>query len=361
MSIVDIAQDALVAPIALVSAMSVIVLRARKIPASHMGLSLSVMLTQRFWPRFISHLAKTLGRSVKRLGRSVKRLARYSGLETLAALPEYSGVLWSALPKNLRWKVEQEIRIEAPNLFLQGAQFKKIKESEKALEILRNRFEGQAGWVIGNGPSLTASDLTRIVGKTSVASNKIYLAFESTRWRPDFFTVSDELLWAKIRNQLHQDIKKVHISPRLDSSDTDRETVLFRAIPETQWTVLKKQRFSSDAKRGFFIGRTVTLLNLQFAAYMGLDPIFLLGIDHSYRGEDQQGGYVIHREQSHFHPEYRQVGEHIFGADIENMTRAYCEAASWAKQNNRRILNASRISSLEVFPRIDFESAVDFD
>ena len=91
---------------------------------------------------------------------------------------------------------------------------------------LKDKYKGQAGFVIGNGPSLKIEDLTEIKkhGFVSIASNKIYLAFNETDWRPNFFTMADTLLWSKIKCKIHEDIEVVHIPSYLDKQGCNKET-----------------------------------------------------------------------------------------------------------------------------------------
>lgn len=230
------------------------------------------------------------------------------------------------------------------------------------MEALRNSEIGKAGWVIGNGPSLTTEDLSLLRGKLTIASNKIFLAFPETDWTPDFYTVTDQILWPKIAQDLPLELGRVFLSPRLDSSLTPLHTVLVQARHTYYADSFGKEFFLSDPSNGgFFIGRTVTILNLQLAIFLGLNPIFLLGIDHKYLGADGQPGIVRNSVQNHFHADYRSPGEIVFGADLLAMTKAYAEILKWSGDNKISILNASRFSALDVFPRIEFEEALAFE
>ena len=67
------------------------------------------------------------------------------------------------------------------------------------LRSLKNKHKGETIFIIGNGPSLTPEILSKIKGKTCLASNKIYLMFGITDWRPNYYTVEDDLvLWGAL-------------------------------------------------------------------------------------------------------------------------------------------------------------------
>ena len=82
---------------------------------------------------------------------------------------------------------------------------------------LKDIHKGKRGFVIGNGPSLKIEDLDNLNNEITIASNKIYLAFEETKWRPKFYTVADPILWPKIKNKiLNYDLRSIHIPSYLD-------------------------------------------------------------------------------------------------------------------------------------------------
>ena len=56
----------------------------------------------------------------------------------------------------------------------------------RELENLKNIQEGKRCFLIGNGPSLRAEDLTCLYehGEICFAFNRIYNIFEQTPWRP---------------------------------------------------------------------------------------------------------------------------------------------------------------------------------
>ena len=54
---------------------------------------------------------------------------------------------------------------------------------------------------------------------------------------------------------------------------------LYRGLP----------KFSFDLRRVAYWGGTVSFFNLQLAAYLGCNPIVLIGFDHSYRGTSRPG------------------------------------------------------------------------
>ena len=70
--------------------------------------------------------------------------------------------------------------------------------SKSYFNSIKDIHKGQRGFVVGNGPSLKACDLTKIRGEVSIASNLIHLIYDQTLWRPTYLTVVDPLVWEKM-------------------------------------------------------------------------------------------------------------------------------------------------------------------
>lgn len=68
----------------------------------------------------------------------------------------------------------------------------------KLLAAYKDIYTGQRCFLIGNGPSLRAEDLTRLheAGEITFAFNRVYNIFEQTPWRPTFYISQDEKMLA---------------------------------------------------------------------------------------------------------------------------------------------------------------------
>ena len=60
-------------------------------------------------------------------------------------------------------------------------------------------------------------------------------------------------------------------------------------------------------------GHSVTFLNLQLACYLGLNPIYLIGCDHSY---ETNNNYVNPTAKNHFDPNYLEKDQMILQAPV---------------------------------------------
>jgi hypothetical protein len=220
----------------------------------------------------------------------------------------------------------------------------------------RGIHSGQRGFVIGNGPSLRMSDLDRLKSEVCIASNKIYLAFEETQWRPQYLTCVDKLVWQKIQQDLLGRFKEIIVISTIDVRNPPIPVIVARHLGGHESVA---GGFSLNGATGMFGGRTVTYFNLQLAAHLGLNPIYLIGCDHYYSGESKakdEGSIITHSAATnHFSPKYRSTGERVNSAPIGEMNAAFGVGRRVADYNGIQIVNATRGGHLESFERASFD------
>ncbi len=226
---------------------------------------------------------------------------------------------------------------------------------------VKGRYAGRRGFVIGNGPSLKAADLELLRDEVCIASNKIYLIYGQTSWRPQFHTMIDPLVLAKIGGTIQEHVPWTIVPEGFAHLVPRARKVTYPHIGGVTEPPRGEPLFSVDAGAGIFCGYTVTYDNLQLAVHLGLNPIYLLGCDHYYSGE----GKVVANQairagevSNHFDPNYRQPGEVVNPAPIEIMTAAYEHARLFAERSGWVIRNATRGGYLEVFERTMLEEAL---
>ena len=252
----------------------------------------------------------------------------------------------------VKYLKEPDRLFERLSIFIK-MQFRFKKKNEEYWNSLKDKYKGKRGFVIGNGPSLKMSDLDQLKGEVTIASNKIYLSFQKTDWRPSFVTVADPLVWKKIKNIIGDYIPIVHISNYLNSSESNANTIYWKARFRKN---AKGFTFSDDMGYGAYSGSTVTYENIQFAVHLGLNPIYLIGCDHNYPGENNvKPGVAIlqSEEKTHFIDGYRSPGEAVLPAPIQLMEAADCEARAYADSMGTEVYNATRGGKLEIFERAD--------
>jgi hypothetical protein len=235
------------------------------------------------------------------------------------------------------------------------------RESRRYYASIRGRYTGRRGFVIGNGPSLKVADLTRLKDEITIASNKIFLAFPETPWRPTLHTMIDPLVIQKIGHEIGRHVALTHVPEFCAEKVSGCRKITHWYRGEIAARPGREPQFIPDMATGLYCGATVTYDNLQLAVHLGLNPIYLLGCDHFYAGEkDIKPNVAIEaaEAQNHFIKGYRQPGELVNPAPIWLMTAAYEHARVYADQHGIRILNATRGGHLEVFERVELDTLV---
>jgi hypothetical protein len=232
-----------------------------------------------------------------------------------------------------------------------------LTESDRRLRELRNCHRGDRAFVLGNGPSLCVDDLSQLEGEITFASNNIYLAFDSTSWRPTYYSVSDVLVAENNRQEITAlNLPKFFGSSVRQTLGNANDVTWLRELPTA------KPNFSTDCSVGVHGGYSVVYHQLQLALHMGIREIYLIGLDFSFDVPETTGEECIHGEilkgrgeVNHFHKDYRKPGETWTMPRLDQQRQAFIRARATCLANHCRILNASRETCLSVFPRVDLD------
>lgn len=233
---------------------------------------------------------------------------------------------------------------------------KKKIQYYRAVRPYRNLCTGQKCFVVGNGPSLKAKDLTRIhhLGIASFGCNRINLIFDQTAWRPTYYFISD----AKIMKNYSDQVDGVPETHRFFPSrfqDEGKKGIYYREI---QFDYEHEGRFSTDAAKGIYPAASVTTEMIQFAYYMGFSEIYLIGVDFSYSVTQKVDSktYSYQGENNYFIPGYLKPGEVADMPNINANLLGFKAARDTIEANGRSIYNATRGGKLEVFERVDLDA-----
>lgn len=212
---------------------------------------------------------------------------------------------------------------------------------------------GQKCFIIATGPSLRMEDLDRIYenGIDSFGVNRISLAFDQTKWRPDYLVVMDDKILETYKTEiLGTDIAYKFISDVVkgDLEDKKSRGQIFKVHDHVLEYYPYCPKFSEDICRRIYSGRTVIYSCIQIAAYMGYKEIYLLGADHNYSNRQAD-------TQNHFHKDYYKGGINPDRYFKEKAELAYKSAKKYAEEHGIKIYNATRGGKLEVFERVDFD------
>lgn len=256
-----------------------------------------------------------------------------------------------------------------------GFQMDKIEKeypgNADKLRLLKDAYKGKRCFIIGNGPSLRASDLEKLKGEITFACNRIPLIFDQTDWRPTFYTCTDRVYWdghyeevclasgsAQVCFVCARDIGclKTHLDNLIAFPMINRYQV-------PAW-------FNPDVPKGVYDGGTVLYFDLQLAAYMGFSEIYLLGADTNYPTKTMPDGRVVFdlenskayftsNYQTHATAEWFESWQDLNRMEKQgahNLHKSFQSAKWYLDQYNIKVYNATRGGALEVFPRVNFDN-----
>lgn len=228
---------------------------------------------------------------------------------------------------------------------------------------IHNTHLGESCFVIGNGPSLTAEDLTTLHerGIASFAVNRIFRIFPQTPWRPTYYVSTDHVLirdmlddvnrmpvrdkFIPLQNKYYHNIvvKDAHYFFRNDFRERDQA-----------------DGFSLDCTDQVNIRGTVTIACIQLAMHMGYRHIYLLGVDHNFDKVITESGEVIidTSVKNYFCEGYDDDVANEVVHNLGVTTKSYYDVKKFCDKNGVLVYNATRKTKLEVFPKINFETAI---
>ncbi|MCI7264084.1 MAG: DUF115 domain-containing protein [Eubacterium coprostanoligenes] len=239
-----------------------------------------------------------------------------------------------------------------------------------SIKKLKNTAQTNRCFIIGNGPSLTISDLEKLKNETTFACNRIYGLYDRTLWRPTYYCSQDLEVLAQIKNDLPYALSNCYHSflpykfaKNINNIINEQNNLSLFYSPyisvysDTGVYPEGLMPFSDDISNSIYDGLSITYAMIQIAVYMGYKEIYLLGIDHNYSLKngivDLQKSYaegIKPIDMSTQNPPELQLCEISFR-----------EAKKYCKANGITIKNATRGGKLEIFDRISLEEILQND
>lgn len=231
---------------------------------------------------------------------------------------------------------------------------------KNAIMQFKDKYKDQSCFIIGNGPSLKASDLDILNDKNiiSFASNRIHTIYKSTDWRPTFITISDESVITDV--SVLEEIENAHPKMFFTKSQFSFYVKKYKfpkcIIPaKCSRKYLNSPYFAKNLEQGIYDIATVTFFSLQIAAYMGFKKIYLIGMDNRYAYTKLRDGRIVRNEGVFDHHNDPTLPDPKSAVSTWELEVAYECAKKYSEENGIRIFNATRGGYLESFERIDFE------
>jgi hypothetical protein len=239
--------------------------------------------------------------------------------------------------------------------------FKKTKYGKRIAQF-QGKYAGQRCFLIGNGPSLRAEDLTAIhnAGIPTFAFNRVYNIFDRTPWRPTFYISQDEKMLAGCADTvsaLELPVKFIPIQLNWWHDIAINDARYFNILPQNTEDPMAFG-FSDDIAVGIYNSSTGMYTAAQIAVYMGFTEIYFIGVDHHFRISQNSKGEVVvdNTVKDYFTEKYNEDKANLYIPNTEKSTLTYVAMKNHCDSRGVRVYNATRGGKLEVFPRRDFDA-----
>jgi hypothetical protein len=207
---------------------------------------------------------------------------------------------------------------------------------------------------------LRIEDLEKLKNEITYASNKIFLAFEQTQWRPTYYTMADHIVAENNKETINSlKLQKIFAHSVWDYFKQQKDVIFVNP-----WT--KEGEESWDLVKGIRAGYSVINFDLKLAFWMGIREVYVIGVDFYFEdksiltGRFEKGNEVIISvgEHNHFHPDYRKPGETWTIPRLDKQREEFLWARQMYEADGGKIYNASRQTKLEAWERVDFDGVL---
>jgi hypothetical protein len=226
------------------------------------------------------------------------------------------------------------------------------RDSIRRLAELRDRHHGQRCFIIGNGPSLKQTDLSKLKGEFTLGQNRIYLAFPDLGFTTSYYLSVNDLVVEQCAGDIQSLPMPRFISWRGRRWIQPQENLYFIH------TTFSGEKFAKDIRGRIWEGGTVTYTSLQVAYYLGFSQVILVGVDHNYVTQGKPNATVVSQgdDPNHFHPGYFGKGFRWQLPDLIQWEEAYRLARRTYEADGRSVVDATIGGKLQVFQKVDYNS-----
>ncbi len=226
------------------------------------------------------------------------------------------------------------------------------KKTISQIKQFQDIHTGERCFIIGNGPSLQNTDMSKLRNEYTFGLNRIYLMFQEMGFSTSYFVSINDL----VIEQSATDIQALNI-PKFVSWHSrqwlkPQEDLFFL------YTTYTGPKFAKNAAGRLWEGATVTYVALQLAYYFGFSEVILIGVDHNFATKGKPNTTITSDgdDPNHFDPKYFGKGFRWQLPDLETSEIAYRMARSAFEEDGRKVRDATIGGKLTVFPKVDYNS-----
>lgn len=181
-------------------------------------------------------------------------------------------------------------------------------ECRSRLQQIRDMARGKSVYIIGTGPSILRTDLTKIDGGIVIFLNNAQALARSFNPEASLSIISDHLRAIELRQTFSSinmtciattdKVVNPLVAPNIFSAPYTFVMPKLNAKPDGGVQVSPLFGFSPSPEEGIYLGKSVVFPAIQIAYYMGASRISLVGVDMTLgRGG---GGYYTSSIQSNW-------------------------------------------------------------
>jgi hypothetical protein len=228
------------------------------------------------------------------------------------------------------------------------------EQNREKVRAFQDIHRGQRCFIVANGHSLAQTNLELLQNEISFGTNRIYLHFNTSRFRPTYYLAVDEELIPRAASEIRllQMPKFINWSCRRLFDPDESGTAFLKS------RLVLRDSFETDMTRPIVMGATVTFVALQLAYYMGFRRVVFVGLDHNYVNAETQRTDARRspaEDPFHFHPGYVLPGR-IWSQDMLRSEIDYHLARQAFEADGREIRDATIGGRCPVFQRVEYSS-----
>lgn len=230
---------------------------------------------------------------------------------------------------------------------------------------LKGLHQGKRCFIIANGPSVENQNILLLKDEIKICVNQYYNYPHFKELPPNYWIQADPLIWQK---------KDAYLKPLLNSIESNRiVTKLFFPLEgmfQTQGSCYlniyffkydySHKHINDEIEFGREIppyGQNVLLVCLMLAFYLGCNPIYIIGADHSWWAWKKKD--YFNRHTPHFYGKQSVAASDRFSfeemqATILVQKYQYLQLKKYAAQRGFNIFNATEGGELDLFERVTY-------
>lgn len=236
--------------------------------------------------------------------------------------------------------------------------------NSKRLKSYKDKHQGERCFLVGNGPSLTSSDLDLIKDETTIGCNMVYKIFDQTEWRPTYHCLIDVMFAKNLSEEIADNVEApffVNLTAYHYMKKRPKDSTYV-------YNVAKEPYKISNNFLSYYVpsGATVMSFMIELAIYMGFKEIYLIGVDctsslakdshfiKDYLSDDMKQMDVKRIEN-------RLKAQDLTKEEVSEYYRqkaifAYNKLNDFANERDVKIYNATRGGALESFERVNLSN-----